>query len=365
MTFTVSGIPMTLIPHPQGAWLEGITPVTNLQWRRGVEPLIRDGARYCLLEPHYRGDLMARQFGNLEDVLDTVGRGNIPRDWDGLDVIDREVPGRGVLALSEWRPRMSRKNFDRDQQPVVDVNWYHAKGWTLAQTGLHLLTSAQWIWSARGGERNLRYATATGALFGPDGRKLAHFGLDQACGGADRNEETTIDVDDPKYPDGPFGLRHKTGNVEEWVERDFSKEFPYGQQGGSFQLLCPDLRIRDWDYIEDNGRYYFTGFRVGAAAPEGLGQSQDPKRNKAVRIRARSILRELQLIRYREQDIRTVANLFDMWSLGDRSRDIRCQRRLRILAKSVFRDLQQEGFTPEEMLRLSRLLKEWAGGHIL
>jgi hypothetical protein len=38
ISFNVCGIPMALIPHSQGPWLEGINPVTNLQWQNGVEP---------------------------------------------------------------------------------------------------------------------------------------------------------------------------------------------------------------------------------------------------------------------------------------------------------------------------------------
>jgi hypothetical protein len=98
-------IPMALIPHPQGPWLEGINPVTNLQWRNGVEPLIGEGAKYCLLEPHYRGDLTVRQVGDFKDVLDTMGRDNIPQDWDGRVVIEREVAGRGCLSCFSVVPK--------------------------------------------------------------------------------------------------------------------------------------------------------------------------------------------------------------------------------------------------------------------
>ena len=35
---------------------------------------------------------------------------------------------------------MYREGFDRDHQPVVDVNWYHDKGWTLAKGRLYDFT---------------------------------------------------------------------------------------------------------------------------------------------------------------------------------------------------------------------------------
>ena len=261
MSFTVCGIPMVQIPHPQGAWLEGVNPVTNLQWQKGVEPLMSQGARYCLLEPHYRGDLMVRQFGDLRDVLDTVGRDNVPIDWDGRDAVEREITGRGVLALFQWFPKMSRPRFDRDHQPVIDVSWYHAKGWVLSQGNLYLLTGTQWEWSGQGGERRLQYATESGNLFGTEGRKLIH-------GSVGMNESTTIEVEDPRYPDGPFGLRHKSGNVSEFVERDLGDEDPYVVRGGSWIGAHAHIfEVVGRGAVGPGTREERFGFRVGAASP--------------------------------------------------------------------------------------------------
>lgn len=258
MSLTVSGIPMALIPHSQGAWLEGIHPVTNLQWQKGVEPLISEGAKYCLLEPHYRGDLSVRQFADIKDVLDTVGRDNVPKDWDGRNAIVQEVSRRGELAVFQWFPKMSRPGFDGDKQPVVDVSWYHAKGWTLAQGGLYLLTDAQWEWSGQGGEKKLEYATESGKLVGRGGKKLAHCSVKTT-------EQRTIDVDDPKYADGPFGLRHKTGNVWEWVERNPNEEYQYGLRGGCWDRENPELLRVDYrDFNMPDRRNGKVGFRVGA-----------------------------------------------------------------------------------------------------
>jgi len=269
MTFIVSGIPMALIPHPQGPWLEGINPVTNLQWRQGVEPLLNEGARYCLLEADYRGRFVVKHLGNLNDVMDIFGRDNVPKNWHGQNVMARSAFGRGlVAAFFQWFPDITSvrmTGFDRDEQPAINVSWFHAKGWTLVQGGLHLLTDAQWLWSAQGGERGLEYATETGNLFSPDGRKLAH------CSAGAR-ELATIDVDDPRYPDGPFGLRHKTGNVWEWVKRDLREKFEYGLRGGSFFDDLPEaLRVafRFQSYpVAGSTLFHFFGFRVGAPVPD-------------------------------------------------------------------------------------------------
>ncbi len=256
MNYTICGIPMALITHPQGSWLEGINPVTNLQWRKGVDSFWNEGARYCLLEPQIRGEMTVRHLESLQAVFDRVGRDNLPPAWDNQkpnwqykdSLVVREVSGLGEIALFAWNPTMSSQEFDGDSQPVVDVSWYHAKGWTLAQGGLYLLNDAQWEWSAGKGD-----------LLDSEGGKLAHCSIG-------RRERKTIEVDDQKYGNGPFGLRHKMGNVSEWVERNPGAKHPYGLRGGSWndshpQDLHPDIRKDERPDYHD----IRTGFRVGAA----------------------------------------------------------------------------------------------------
>ena len=116
------------------------------------------------------------------------------------------------------------------------------------------MTDAQWEWSAQGGERKLEHATESGNLVGPDGKKLAHCSVET-------RERTTIDVNDPRYADGPFGLRHKTGEVWEWVERNPNEKYQYSLRGGSWGYGIPGfLRVV---YRLNN-----VGFRVGAPAPQ-------------------------------------------------------------------------------------------------
>ncbi len=258
MSFTVCGIPMAMIPHPQGAWLEGINSVTNLQWQRGVEPLMNEGAKYCLLESRSRGDFTARQFGDYRDLLDTIGHDNAPKSWKGEGVMCRP----GVPPFLKWRPITSPKGFNGKEQPAVNVSWYEAKAWTLTQGGLYSLTDAQWVWSAQGGKRGLKYATETGKLFGTDGKKLVHCSVET-------KEPTTVDVNDPKYTDGPFELRHKTGNVLEWVEWNPDEKGEFGLRGGSWDDDLPEYLQVAYRYDDAPiSRGYFIGFRVGAPAPQ-------------------------------------------------------------------------------------------------
>lgn len=147
----------------------------------------------------------------------------------------------------------------------MDVSWAEAKAWTLTQSGLYLLTDKQWEWSGQGGEKKLEYATEIGKLVGSDGKKLVHCSVGT-------NEQTTVDVNDPKYADGPFGLRHKTGNVWEWVERNLHEEWPYGLRGGSWRHGVPEiLRAACRLFNDPDIRKHFVGFRVGAPAPERGG----------------------------------------------------------------------------------------------
>jgi len=256
MSFTVSGISMALIPHPQGPWLEGINPVTNLQWRRGVEPFMNEGARYGLLAPNRRQELGIRNFSHLKDLLDAVGRDKVSNDWGGRAVWREEED----MFFFEWRRLTSRPGFEEDGKPAVDVSWGEAKAWTLMKGGLYVLTDKQWEWSAQGGERSLEYATETGKLTGPDGRKLAHSSFKT-------DEIGTMDVNDHEYPDGPFGLRHKTGNVWEWTERNLQEDRPYGLRGGSWYNILPELlRVAFRLDGDPDCRVNFVGFRVIARA---------------------------------------------------------------------------------------------------
>jgi len=260
MSIIVSGIPMALIPHPQTPWLEGITPVTNEQWRKGVEPFMNEGAHYGLLTLHERGDPSVQHFESYKNILDTLGRDKAPKNWLGETV----WLGKPDHFLFQWRRTTSRKDFDGSGQPAVDISWAEAKAWTLMQGGLYLLKDKQWEWSGQGGEKRLEYATESGKLFGPDGKKLAHCSVGTG-------EHFTIDVNDPKYMDGPFGLRHKTGNSWEWVERNRDEEEEYGLRGGAYsdehlEYLAVTRRL-------NNTPHYFVdeiGFRVGASVDQAL-----------------------------------------------------------------------------------------------
>lgn len=117
--------------------------------------------------------------------------------------------------------------FDRPLQPVINTDWLDAAVYALFH-GCMLPTRLQWMFAARvfagqnGGLRD--YATKSGTL----NHKEVHYGVNlpsnldpQALikSGAIPvyGEETTVDVDDPRYSDDGRGFRHLTGNVWQWM----------------------------------------------------------------------------------------------------------------------------------------------------
>jgi formylglycine-generating enzyme required for sulfatase activity len=254
MILTISGIPMVPIPHPKNYWMEGINPVTRKQWENSVTPLMAQGARFCLVEPTTdRGPLQTRQFNSREALVDVLGS-KIPQHWGGNHTLEIK---RGKIAVFPWLPKGSKEDLTHEDGQPVHVDWYMSKGWTLLQGGLFLLTDDQWQWSAQGGEKNLKYATATGELLGPDGEKLAHYG-----------ETSPIDVDDTRYQNGPFGLRHKTGMVREWTEKNSkeNEEDRFGLRGGFYRDKGEALLVSNRNSASPTYASSGIGFRVGAPA---------------------------------------------------------------------------------------------------
>jgi formylglycine-generating enzyme required for sulfatase activity len=117
---------------------------------------------------------------------------------------------------------VSPEGFDRPNQPVVEVSWFHAFEYCVAN-GLFLPSDDQWKYAAQGPEGH-EYGTRSGKLT----REEAHY-----------NRDATTDVG--SYPPNGFGLHEMTGNVWEWNARNPDQEYPYGLQGapGSMTFRRP------------------------------------------------------------------------------------------------------------------------------
>lgn len=117
----------------------------------------------------------------------------------------------GGLQVWEVTPHNPDPGFDRPNQPA-NVLWNSAYLFAFMH-GARLPTEAEYEFAATHGGTQ-RYATASG--------ELEHWEIHTSFFG---EKTATIDVDDPRYPDGPFGLRHLLGNVWEWSMNWFSNHY--------------------------------------------------------------------------------------------------------------------------------------------
>ena len=163
-------------------------------------------------------------------------------------------------------------NLGRGRQPVINVNWDHAKQyvvWLSEMTGrpYRLLSEAEWEYAARAG-------TTTAYSWGDD------FGINNAnCNGCGSEWDSRRTAPVGSFAPNQFGLYDMQGNVWEWVEdclhanyegapNDGSAWIAQGEcnnrviRGGSFVGYPVGLRsaLRFWFTADDHG--IDVGFRV-------------------------------------------------------------------------------------------------------
>ncbi len=153
-----------------------------------------------------------------------------------------------IIKIEDHNPPA---RFDRPKQPAVYVSWYDTAVYALMH-GAMLATEPQREFVATEGGKK-KYATRSGKLT----KKEAHY-----------HAKLTINVDDPRYPDGPFGIRHLTGNVWEWTANLWKAgELSRVLRGGSWHYVNPDyLRAAYRNDVNPGSRLNVIGFRL--AAPE-------------------------------------------------------------------------------------------------
>lgn len=122
------------------------------------------------------------------------------------------------------------RGWGRGRRPVVNVSWQDAKAyaaWLSARTNLkyRLLTEAEWEYAARAGTST---AFSTGATITSE---EANFDGAHASGGGGRYRKSTIEVG--SFPPNAFGLHDMHGNVWEWVEDCWHKDYGGGPGNGS------------------------------------------------------------------------------------------------------------------------------------
>jgi formylglycine-generating enzyme required for sulfatase activity len=227
MTVSPSLFP-TLVPIPAGsysgtaieAFRLGRTPVTNAEYAAHVE---RQRDRPFVLLCH-RGRLDApetrllHRAATAEKAIGHCAKMMPPECAVG-------DPFRfGFYILLQLTSSMSPAGFDRPNQPVVNVSWFHAFEYCVGN-GFFLPSDDQWSHAAQADQ--LEFATATGE-WKRGRKKLAHF-----------EEKATCDVNDPRYPLDSRGLAHMSGNVWEWtafkpMESEDALVWGFGFRGGSY-----------------------------------------------------------------------------------------------------------------------------------
>jgi len=274
----------------------GQTPVTNDEYARHLDSL--GDNRYALIVPHpstgvERVVALGGSEGEVRSAIETIPLTEMfPSAGDILTSGRFRVlagPFRnleefiGSLKVVHIEDNKSPKGFDAPRQPAVKVSWFESFVYAFLHGGM-LPTEWQWEYAARvvqGSDRLRDYATPSGELT----REEAHY-----------NAESTVDVDDPRYPTLENGLRHMTGNVLEWMQ-NWIDDYPEGPvkdptgpkegglkhlRGGSFLngYAC-NLRAVGRDIGNPDGRYLHIGFRCVAPALSTVeGPPQDSKKVK-------------------------------------------------------------------------------------
>lgn len=114
-----------------------------------------------------------------------------------------------------------------------------------------LPTEWQWEYAARAiqGSRELRqHATPSGRLT----HEEVHF-----------DAQSTVDVDDPRYPTLGNGLRHMTGNVWEWMQNRYG-DYPQGDVVDPTGPLEGEFRsLRGGSWVNDDAGGLHAAYRDG------------------------------------------------------------------------------------------------------
>jgi len=175
----------------------------------------------------------------------------------------------------------SDKGWGRPRHPVVGVSWLDAQqyvAWLCKRTGLgyRLLTEAEWEYAARGGTTT---AFSTGdTITGDDANFDARYTYGEGHKGEYRKRATRVGTFKPNG----FGLYDMHGNVWEWVQDCWHKDYADLAQagtvsrykcnerarvlrGGSWVDTARNLRSSHRNRNVPEYRHPTVGFRVGRA----------------------------------------------------------------------------------------------------
>jgi len=152
---------------------------------------------------------------------------------------------------------------------VIGVSWYDATAyadWLSQQTGkqYRLPTEAEWEYAARAGTTTKYWWGNTAS------HEYANYGADECCSGLAKGKDRwkyTAPVG--SFEPNPFGLYDTVGNVWEWVQDIYSRDYysnslssnPTGPSTGSYRVF----RGGGW---YNTAPYCRAAFRIGVS-PDG------------------------------------------------------------------------------------------------
>ena len=128
--------------------------------------------------------------------------------------------------------RTHDKNWGRGRRPVINVTWNDAKtytGWLSAKTGeqYRLLSEAEWEYVARAGTTDpFHYGTTIST-------DQANYSGSKAYGKGEKGAQRKKTLPVGTFPGNIFGLHDVHGNVAEWIEDCWHKNYEGAPVDGS------------------------------------------------------------------------------------------------------------------------------------
>jgi formylglycine-generating enzyme required for sulfatase activity len=198
-------------------------------------------------------------FSHWEDSAQKV---IVPDFCMGRCPVTNQEYGRFLKAAGYQKPRCWADNrYNQPRQPVVGVTWHDAD--KFAQwAGLHLPTEAEWEYACRA-ETTTFYYTGN---FEDD---LARAGWYVA------NSGQQLHAVGEKEPNA-FGLYDMHGNVWEWIEDHFHKDYNGAPTDGSAWVNALEgaprvLRGGGWSSFARSCRSAFRGWRFPVVQDRAIG----------------------------------------------------------------------------------------------
>ncbi|MBV8105386.1 MAG: formylglycine-generating enzyme family protein [Hyphomicrobiales bacterium] len=178
------------------------------------------------------------------------------------------------VAYGDCDPHVSDSSWGRGKRPTINVSWDDAQTyvkWLSWWTGrsYRLLSEAEYEYAARAGSEK-KYPWGDDIEL--DGKPMAN------CDGCGSQWDSKQTAPVGSFPANAFGLYDMVGNVWEWTEDCWHKNYNGAPadgsvwksddcnlrvvRGGSWYDSPVNLRSADRDGANPGGRYYNLGFRV-------------------------------------------------------------------------------------------------------